>query len=117
MTLPISLAAAVLGKFLAAWCFTAIALLCTFPMWLTVNYLGEPDNTVILAGYLGSLLMAGGFLAIGGCVSALTKNPGDCVRHQPWYFVFGFIMSGFAMVLGFLSWLGTADHRRRDQLV
>lgn len=100
MTLPISLAAAVLGKFLAAWCFTAIALLCTFPMWLTVNYLGEPDNTVILAGYLGSLLMAGGFLAIGGCVSALTKN-------QVIAFVislvlcFGFIMSGFAMVLDF----------------
>ncbi|MGH8595395.1 MAG: ABC-2 transporter permease, partial [Gammaproteobacteria bacterium] len=65
MTLPISLADAVLGKFLAAWGFTALALALTFPLWLTVNYLGDPDNTVIAAGYLGSLFMAGGFLAIG----------------------------------------------------
>jgi len=56
------------------WAFTAVALLGTFPLWITVNYLGAPDNTVILAGYLGSLLMAGGFLAIGACISALTKN-------------------------------------------
>ena len=74
MTLPISIADAVLGKFLAAWCFTAIALFLTFPMWITVNYLGEPDNTVILASYIGSLLMAGGFLAIGSCISALSKS-------------------------------------------
>ena len=74
MTLPISVTDAVLGKFLAAWCFTAIALALTFPMWITVNYLGDPDNTVILAGYLGSLLMAGGFLAIGSCISALSKS-------------------------------------------
>ena len=74
MTLPISVMDAVLGKYLAAWCFTAIALALTFPMWITVNYLGEPDNTVILASYLGSLLMAGGFLAVGSCISALSKS-------------------------------------------
>ena len=74
LTLPVPLGAAVVGKFLAAWAFTAVALLGTLPLWMTVNYLGEPDNTVILAGYLGSLLMAGGFLAIGACISALTKN-------------------------------------------
>jgi ABC-2 type transport system permease protein len=74
MTLPITLPQAVLGKFLAAWIFAATALALTFPMWITVNYLGDPDNGTILAGYLGSLLMAGGFLAIGSCVSALTKN-------------------------------------------
>ncbi|MGE3774272.1 MAG: ABC transporter permease subunit, partial [Gammaproteobacteria bacterium] len=59
MTLPVSLFEAVLGKFLAAWAFTAIALVLTFPLWITVNYLGDPDNTVIAAGSLGSLLMAG----------------------------------------------------------
>lgn len=74
LTLPISLSAAVVGKFLAAWAFTAIALALTFPLWITTNYLGNPDNGVILAGYLGSLLMAGAFLAIGSCISATTKS-------------------------------------------
>lgn len=102
MTLPISITDAVLGKFLAAWCFTAIALFLTFPTWLTVNYLGEPDNTVILAGYLGSLLMAGGYLAVGACISALSKS-------QVIAFVisvvicFLFILSGFPLVLDFFQ--------------
>ena len=74
MTLPITLPQAVLGKFLAAWIFTSVALLLTFPMWITVNYLGDPDNGAIALGYFGSFLMAGGFLAIGACISALTKN-------------------------------------------
>jgi len=74
MTLPVSVTEAVLGKFLAAWAFTAIALALTFPIWITVNYLGQPDNGVIVAGYVASLLMAGGFLAISACISALTKN-------------------------------------------
>ena len=74
MTLPITLMQAVLGKFLAAWIFTAIALFLTFPIWITVNYLGSPDNGIIISSYLGSLLMAGGYLAIGSCISALTKN-------------------------------------------
>ncbi|MFO1153378.1 MAG: ABC transporter permease subunit [Rhodospirillales bacterium] len=74
MTLPISTAQAVIGKFLAAWTFVAAALALTFPMWVTVNVLGQPDNGVIIASYLGSLLMAGAFLAIGSCMSALTRN-------------------------------------------
>lgn len=74
LTLPISLSEAVIGKFLAAWAFVGLALALTFPMWITVNVLGEPDNGVILAGYIGSLLMAGAYLAIGSCLSALTKN-------------------------------------------
>ncbi|TFH75822.1 ABC transporter permease [Gammaproteobacteria bacterium LSUCC0112] len=74
MTLPIRLRDAVLGKFLAAWVLSGIALLLTFPIWITVNYLGAPDNGVILAAYIGSWLMAGGFLAIGSCMSALTRN-------------------------------------------
>lgn len=74
LTLPVPLWAAVVGKYLAAWAFTGVALLLTFPIWLTVNYLGAPDNGAILAGYAGSFLMAGGFLAIGSAISATTDN-------------------------------------------
>lgn len=74
LTLPIPLWAAVVGKFLAAWLFLGLALALTFPMWITVNVLGAPDNGVIFASYLGSFLMAGGYLAIGSCLSAATKN-------------------------------------------
>ena len=100
MTLPIATHEAVIGKFLAAWCFTVVAVVLTFPMWITVNYLGRPDNTVILASYFGSLFMAGGFLAIGSCISALT-------RSQVIAFVisvvicFLFLLSGFPLVLDF----------------
>jgi gliding motility-associated transport system permease protein len=104
MTLPISITDAVVGKFLAAWSFTAVALFLTFPMWITVNYLGNPDNTVIMASYIGSLIMAGGFLSIGSCISAFTKS-------QVIAFVisvvisFMFILSGFPMVLDlFQGW-------------
>ena len=74
MTLPVTLWQAVLAKYLAAWAFTGIALVLTFPVWVTVNYLGNPDNGVVIAAYLGSFLMAGAYLAIGSCVSSLTKN-------------------------------------------
>lgn len=74
LTLPIPTWVSVLGKFLAAWMFTGIALALTFPMWLTVNFLGDPDNGVILASYIGSFFMAGGYLAIGSCLSAITSN-------------------------------------------
>jgi ABC-2 type transport system permease protein len=74
MTLPISPWEAICGKFLAAWAFVGVALLATLPIWITVNVLGQPDNGIIFAGYLGSFLMAGAFLAIGSCISALTKN-------------------------------------------
>ena len=104
MTLPTTTFAAVLGKFLAAWVFTGIALLLTFPVWLTVNWLGDPDNGVILVSYLGSWLMAGAFIAIGACVSAVTKS-------QVIAFVVGaaacflFLMSGVDLVLAaFRPW-------------
>lgn len=74
LTQPVALWQAVLGKFLAAWLFVGVALALTFPVWITVNWLGDPDNGVILAGYVGSWLMAGAFLAIGGCLSALTRS-------------------------------------------
>lgn len=102
MTLPVTITDAVIGKFLAAWAFTAVAIFLTFPIWITVNYLGDPDNTVILASYIGSLIMAAGFLAIGSCISALTKS-------QVIAFVisvvvcFLFILSGFPMVLDFFQ--------------
>jgi ABC-2 type transport system permease protein len=74
LTLPITQTQAVLGKFLAAWAFCAIALLLTFPFVITVNVLGRPDNGVIACGYLGALLVAGAFLAVGAALSAATKN-------------------------------------------
>lgn len=100
MTLPISTYEAVLGKFLAAWIFCGIALALTFPIWITVNVLGDPDNGVIVASYFASFVMAGSFLAIGSCMSALTKN-------QVIAFViaatacFLFTMSGLDLVLNF----------------
>ncbi len=104
MTLPVSRTDMVLGKFLAAWVFVGIALLLTFPIIVTVNYLGSPDNGAIFTGYLGSWLLAGGYLAIGSCMSALTKN-------QVIAFIlsvvacFVFIVSGFPLVLDlFSSW-------------
>ncbi|GIS23562.1 MAG: ABC transporter permease [Alphaproteobacteria bacterium] len=73
-TLPVSTLNIVLGKFMAAWLFTLLALILTFPMWITVNYLGNPDNGVIMASYIGSFLMSGGYLSIGIFISSLTKN-------------------------------------------
>ncbi len=98
LTLPLALWEAVLGKFLAAWCFAGVALALTFPVWITVNYLGTPDNGVIVAAYLGSWLLAGGFLAIGMCLSAATRN-------QVIAFItaavtgFVFLLAGFPLVL------------------
>jgi ABC-2 type transport system permease protein len=104
MTLPITLRDAVLGKFFAAWIFTALALALTFPLWITVNVLGRPDNGAIVAAYLGSLMLAGGFLAIGSCMSALTRN--QVVAFILGVVVcFAFLLAGFPMVLDlFRSW-------------
>jgi ABC-2 type transport system permease protein len=104
MTLPVRTWQIVVGKWLAAWAFAGIALLLTTPLWITVNYLGAPDNGVILASYIGSWLMAGAFLAISACISALTKS-------QVLAFIgaaavgFLFVMAGFDLVLaGLRSW-------------
>jgi gliding motility-associated transport system permease protein len=100
--MPITLWQAVLGKFFAAWVFTGIALALTFPIWITVNYLGNPDNGAIFAAYIGSLLLAGGFLAIGSCMSALTRN-------QVIAFIlsvaasFLFLLMGYPAVIGWVS--------------
>jgi ABC-2 type transport system permease protein len=74
LTLPLAQWQAVVGKFLAAWAFCAIALALTFPLIVTVNVLGDPDNGVIATGYLGCLMVAGAFLAVGAAISAMTKN-------------------------------------------
>lgn len=74
MTLPVGNFARVTGKFLAIWLVAGLALLLTFPMVLTVNYLGTPDNGAILAGYLGSWMLAGTYLAIGSCMSAVARQ-------------------------------------------
>ena len=104
MTQPITLWHAVLGKFLAAWLFAGLALVLTFPLWITVAYLGDPDNGAIFAAYIGSFLMAGGFLAIGSLTSALTRN-------QVIAFIlavvgcFLFLLAGFPLVMDvFRSW-------------
>lgn len=104
MTLPISTWQAMLAKHLAAWAVLGLSLILTFPLWLTVNYLGDPDNGIIVAAYIGSWLMAGAFLSIGLCMSALTKN-------QVIAFIlsvvvcFLFVVSGSNIVLdAFKSW-------------
>ncbi len=102
LTLPLTPSQAVIAKFLAAWSFAGIALALTFPLWITVNYLGKPDNGVIFASYVGSFFMAGGYLAIGACFSALTKN-------QVIAFVLSavvcllFTVSGTSLVLNFFT--------------
>jgi ABC-2 type transport system permease protein len=101
-TLPLTTTQAVLGKFLAAWVFIGLALVLTLPMWLTVNYLGDPDNGVILAAYIGSWLMAGGFLAIGSCMSAMTRN--QVVAFILSVVVcFLFLLSGLPMVMNLVN--------------
>ncbi len=102
LTLPITMWQAVVAKFLAAWIFIGLSLMLTAPLWITVNYLGEPDNGTVFAAYLGSWLMAGGFLAIGSCLSAAT-------RSQVIAFIltavvcFLFVAAGWPVVLNFIS--------------
>ncbi len=102
LSLPVTQTQAVIGKFLAAWMFCAIALALTFPFVITVNLLGSPDNGVIASGYIGSLIIAGAFLSVGAAMSAVTKN-------QVIAFVLGlavclvFAMASYSVVTDFLS--------------
>ena len=102
MTLPVKQRDLVLGKFFSSWIFVAISLFLTFPIWISINYLGDPDNGLIIASYIGSLLLAGAFLAIGSCVSVSSKN-------QVISFIitavicFLFLLAGLPMVLDFFS--------------
>jgi len=105
LTMPITMMQAVLGKYLAAWAFAGIALALTFPIWITVNFLGDPDNGAILAGYLGSFLLAGSFLAVGSCLSAATRN--QVIAFILTVVVcFLLLLAGFPLVLDvFRAWL------------
>jgi ABC-2 type transport system permease protein len=103
MTLPLEVWQTVVGKFLAAWIFTGLAIALTFPIWLTVNYLGHPDNGVILAAYIGSFFMAGGFLAVGACISAANKN--QVIAFIVSVVVcFLLLVAGYDFVLAWFSW-------------
>jgi ABC-2 type transport system permease protein len=94
LTQPITLWQAVLAKFAAAWLFTGIALFLTFPIWITINYLGDPDNGTIFAAYLGCFFFAGGFLAVGNFTSCLTKN-------QLIAFLIGLMLCFMLLIIGF----------------
>ena len=104
LTLPTPTWMIVVGKYMAAWVFIGIAIVLTFPFWITVNYLGSPDNGVIFASYIGSFVMAGGYLAIGSCLSAMTKN--QVIAFIVTSVVcFLFLMSGVELVQSFFqSW-------------
>lgn len=108
LTMPITTWQAILGKYLASWLFLGIALACTFPVLITVNVLGDPDNGVIAAGYVGAMLLAGTYLAIASMTSALTRN-------QVVSFIIAVVLClllvlvGFAPVTDLLArWLGPA---------
>ena len=94
LTMPVTTWQAILGKFLASWAFLAIALLLTFPIVLTVNYLGDPDNGIVFAGYIGSLLLAGAYLAISSMTSAMTRN-------QVVSFIVSVVICLFLIIAGF----------------
>jgi len=94
LTMPVTAWQAIVGKFVASWLFLGLALGLTFPLVITVNYLGSPDNGVILAGYLGSLLMAGSYLAISCLTSALTRN-------QVVSFIIAVVLCLFLILAGF----------------
>lgn len=94
LTLPVSNRALVVGKFLASWVFAGLSLMGTFPIWISVAFLGDPDNGVIIVSYIASFLMAGGFLAIGGFVSA-------CTHNQVIAFILASIISFLFLMTGF----------------
>jgi len=94
LTMPITAWQAIVGKFLASWLFLAVALILTFPIVITVNYLGHPDNGVIFAGYLGSWLMAGAYLAVSCITSAMTRN-------QVVSFIISVVLCLFLILAGF----------------
>lgn len=108
MTLPVTTLQAMIAKFLSAWLVLGLALILTFPLWITINYLGNPDNGVVLAAYIGSWLMAGAFLAIGICMSAISKS--QIVAFILAVSVsFLFVLSGSDVVLqAFKGWMPTA---------
>src|SRR5207302_8776186 len=104
LTMPITAWQAIVGKFLASWLFLLLALALTFPVVITVNYLGKPDNGVIFCGYVGSWLLAGSYLAISCITSAMTRNQVVSFIISVVICLF-LILAGFPPVIRFLqSW-------------
>ena len=105
LTQPVTLWQAVLGKFFAAWIFVGVALVLTFPIWITINNLGNPDNGTIFAAYLGCFFIAGGFLAVGSFTSSLSKN--QLISFLVAFFIcLLLLIAGFPMVTDWVSaWL------------
>jgi ABC-2 type transport system permease protein len=102
LTMPITTWQAIIGKFLASWVFLAIALFLTFPIVLTVNYLGSPDNGVIFCGYMGSLLLSGAYLAVSCMTSAMTRN--QIISFIVSVVIcLGLVLVGFPMFTSFLN--------------
>jgi ABC-2 type transport system permease protein len=110
LTMPITTWQAIVGKFLASWLFLGIALLLTFPVVLTVNYLGDPDNGAIFAGYVGSFLLAGSYLAISSMTSALTRN-------QVVSFIISIVLCLFLIIAGFAPITDMLVHWARPAVV
>jgi len=110
LTMPITSWQAIVGKFLASWLFLAVALALTFPVVITVNYLGQPDNGVIFAGYLGSWLMAGAYLAVSCITSAMTRN-------QVVSFIISVVICLFLILAGFAPVIGLLEHMAKPWLV
>ena len=94
LTMPISLWHCIIGKFLASWIFLTLALILTFPVWITVNYLGDPDNSVVLASYIGSFFLAGAYLSVTSMTSAFTRN-------QVISFILSVVICPFLILCGF----------------
>jgi ABC-2 type transport system permease protein len=94
LTMPISLWHCIIGKFLASWMFLTLALVLTFPIWITVNYLGDPDNNVILGSYIGSFFLAGAYLSVTSMTSAFTRN-------QVISFILSVVICLFLILCGF----------------
>jgi ABC-2 type transport system permease protein len=106
LTMPITSWQAIVGKFLASWAFLGLALALTFPVVLSVNYLGNPDNGVILSGYIGSWLMAGAYLAVSCITSAMTRTQVVSFILSVVVCLF-LILAGFPPVVRFLEgWAG-----------
>jgi ABC-2 type transport system permease protein len=94
LTMPVTTAQAIIGKFLASWLFLALALALTFPVIITANVLGDPDNGVIFTGYVGSLMLAGAYLAVSCMTSAMTRN-------QVVAFILSVVLCLFLILAGF----------------
>ena len=102
LTLPIPLWKIVLSKFIATWAFVTFSIVLTFPIWITVNYLGNPDNLIIVGQYLGAILMAGAYISLGIFFSSLTSN--QIIAFILSILVsFLFTISGFPLMINFIT--------------